>query len=453
MIDIVHGLEYFGRGGGGGSSGGGDGGGIIGAIGYFIGFYVTKIIKKITGEETAKILSAIVMALLTFSFVLLIVFVGSFVAGYVLVLIIVGLWAGWYAQMNNLWARFRGKIKKADADLADAAQKDSVWDEQKLHALARSIFMRYQGDWTRLDTSKLSEYATTRYTNKVSLMLKMLRDLNRQNAVIDPQIIKIDTINVQDSQDDSQDFFTVMIEAQAKDMLIDMGSNKTIFQDNKSFIEFWSFQRSESTWLLSDIEQSTAKQLSSDTTLQELAKQQGMFYSLDMGWLFLPSRGQVFHNGMFGISDINNHLVGLVNGILTQMYTYNSYYNNDSKNYVIGQITVPKSYGSILVRPKQKLLTLDSSNNIKEPTGSQKYDFEWPDFNRKFEVFATDADRLASFELINPKFMEMMYAIDESLVLEVTDNIIFFRVSQKTSLETYAQLLGLLKQAYKELKL
>ena len=74
---------------------------------------------------------------------------------------------------------------------------------------------------------------------------------------------------------------------------------------------------------------------------------------------------------------------------------------------------------------QQKFFSYDAGYSVKEPKGSEKYDFEWQDFNKKYEVYATDYDRLASFELINPKFMEVMYAIDENLVLEVTDNIIF----------------------------
>jgi hypothetical protein len=456
MIDITTSLDLFSRSGGGGSSSSGGGGGgseIIIALGYLIGYYCTKIIKKFARDDIAKFLSATIMLLISLFFVLFIVVIGSFITGYIVILIVVGLWTGWYAQINNLWSKLKSRIKKADADIAVAAKKDSAWDEEKLHKLAIESFLRFQDDWTRLDPSTINQYAVPRYAEKAGLLMQILRDLNRQNAVINPQVIKIDTINIYDNEDNSQDFFTVMIEARADDQLIDMRTNEVIFSDRNSFIEYWSFQRTENSWKISNIEQATADQLRADATLRQLADEQNMFYSLDMGWLFLPARGEVFHDGRFGKSDINNHLVGVVNGILTQIYTYNSKFNNDSKIFVIGQITVPKFYGHILVKPKQKFFSFDNGYNLKEPKGSEKYDFEWQDFNKKYEVYATDYDRLASFELINPKFMEMMYAIDENLVLEVTDNIIFFRVTQQTSLATYSQLLNLLKQAHKELKL
>jgi len=448
-------LEVFARGGGGGSSGGGDASYGIAAIGYFIGFYVTKIIRKIVNEEKAKLFSLVAMGLITVIFILFIMISGSFLATYLIALIIAGLWTGWYTQFHGIWDKLKNKIKKADVDLGKAQQADSSWDETKLHELCRATFMRYQDDWTRLDEAKLSEYITANYALKTSLLLQILRDLNRQNAVMNPEIIKIDTVEVHDNADNNQDSFTVLIEAKANDTLINLSTRETIFSDNNTFTEFWTFNRTGNNWLLDSIDQTTADQNNANQTLVQLATQNSMYYSLDMGWLFLPERGQVFKDGSFGVSDINNHIVGTINNILVQIYTYKAKPGKDgSIDYVIGQINVPKYYGNILVRPKISMFNLaGATNKIKPPENSSQYEYEWTDFNKKFEVFATEGDRLASFELINPKFMEMMYEIDEALVLEVVDNNIYFRVSQKTNLDTYTKLMELLKQAHKELKL
>ena len=352
-------LEVFARGGGGGSSGGGDASYGIAAIGYFIGFYVTKIIRKIVNEEKAKLFSLVAMGLITVIFILFIMISGSFLATYLIALIIAGLWTGWYTQFHGIWDKLKNKIKKADVDLGKAQQADSSWDETKLHELCRATFMRYQDDWTRLDEAKLSEYITANYALKTSLLMQILRDLNRQNAVMNPEIIKIDTVEVHDNADNNQDSFTVLIEAKANDTLINLSTRETIFSDNNTFTEFWTFNRTGNNWLLDSIDQTTADQNNANQTLVQLATQNSMYYSLDMGWLFLPERGQVFKDGSFGVSDINNHIVGTINNILVQIYTYKAKPGKDgSIDYVIGQINVPKYYGNILVRPKISMFNL-----------------------------------------------------------------------------------------------
>lgn len=269
-------LEVFARGGGGGSSGGGDASYGIAAIGYFIGFYVTKIIRKIVNEEKAKLFSLVAMGLITVIFILFIMISGSFLATYLIALIIAGLWTGWYTQFHGIWDKLKNKIKKADVDLGKAQQADSSWDETKLHELCRATFMRYQDDWTRLDEAKLSEYITANYALKTSLLLQILRDLNRQNAVMNPEIIKIDTVEVHDNADNNQDSFTVLIEAKANDTLINLSTRETIFSDNNTFTEFWTFNRTGNNWLLDSIDQTTADQNNANQTLVQLATQNSM---------------------------------------------------------------------------------------------------------------------------------------------------------------------------------
>ena len=459
MIQLLPVLDFFARGGGGGSSSGGGGGGggggesLFVALGYAVGYYGTHSIKKMLGRERAKTVSAIAMVGVTVLLVAIMIIGSSFIGGYIIVMILIGLWIGWYTQIHDVWAKLSKKIRKTNKELAKARQTDSAWDETALHAMVQTVFLQYQDDWTRQDASRLYEYCTADFAQKTTLLLCALTDLHRQNAVMQPRIIKMDTVDMGDNADNNKDWFTVLIEAQADDRLIDVTANKTIFVDNSNFAEFWTFKRSESRWLLSAIEQSTADNKKTNYIIKDLAAQNGMFYSLDMGWLLIPERGQVFLDRTFGFSDINNHVIGMYNNVLMQIYTYNSRRSKKPQDYVIGQITVPKAYGAILVRPKKRFFTFRTVEQVMPTENSQKYTFEWQEFNKKYEVYATDADRLATFELINPKFMQMMHDIDTTLVLEVVDSIIYFRVRHNASLTVYTQLLNLLKQAHKELKL
>lgn len=455
MFYYIYIFETFARGGGGGSSSGGGGGGGsegIAAIGYLVGYYLTKLLKKRI-KKNVNLVSAGFMVAISVALIILMLTGSSLLGGYIIFLVLLGLWMGWYSAINDVWAKLSKKIKKTNADLEKARASDAAWDEQTLHAMVSDVFMRYQYDWTRLDAANMQTYCTPGFADKSRLLLQTLRDLNRQNAVMNPNIIKIDTLEITDSADNAKDSFTVIIEAQADDSLLDINTRQTIFADKSSFVEFWSFLRSGNGWLLSGIEQSTADKRQVNNAVKGFAEQNNMYYSLDMGWLFLPQNGQVFHDRAFGKSDINNHVIGMYGKLLVQVYTYNSNYNKDSRNFVIGQINVPKAYGNILVRPKKKLTQIFSGYDVNPVNGSQQYTLEWQDFNKMYEVFATDGDRLAAFELLNPKFMQMMHGLDDSIVLEVVGNIVYFRARQDTSRSTYDKLMSLLQQAYKELKL
>ena len=440
------------RAGGGGSDSDGGGGDVFALIGYGIGYGISKPLKKFLPYKIARTISLVAVITISIAFVLLSMFGGSIVFGYIIFLVLGGLWFGWYQVMFDVWQRLNKKFKKADQDIAKAAQTDTAWNEASMHQRARDIFFTYQEDWTRLDASRLKTYMTDNFINKTLYFYQILRDMNRQNAVLNPEIIKMDSYEITDNADNNLDSFTVLIEAKAKDMLINFVDNRTLFEDNKNFMEYWKFVRLGDTWLLDDIAQQTANKQAKKDEIVTFATNNNMYYSLDMGWLFLPERGQVFIKGKFGKADINNHAMGYINNILTQVYTYHSGAKDDL-TYTIGQINIPKRYGHILIKPKQKFFAITSAYDVKPPDDATRYEYEWPDFNRKFEVWATDSDRLASFELVNPKFMQTIYAIDEDIVIEVVDNIVYFRSSLGTSNEAYNQLMEVIKQAYKELKL
>jgi hypothetical protein len=452
LINTIFVTNLYARAGGGGSGSDGGGGEFFALIGIGISYAINKPIKKLLPFNIAKIVSFILMLIITIFFIALWLLGASFVLGYITIMILIGLWVSWYNIMFDIWHKMRAKTDKANADIAKASQTDSIWNENNLHQVASAVFLAYQDDWTRLNNSRLHTYMTSYLAQKTEMFYQILRSLNRQNAVMDTEIIKMDTYEINDSPNNNQDSFTILIEARAKDMIINLGNNQVIYQDQKPFIEYWKFIRNGNSWLLADINQQTANAQTYKPEIYDFAVSNGMFYSLDMGWLFLPEHGQVFSSSSFGKADINNHAMGFINNILTQIYTYNSGIQNDI-TYVIGQITVPKYYGNILIKPKNKFFSLDSKSDVRPPYNSTKYSFEWSDFNNKYEVWATDGDRLPSFELVNPKFMEMLFNIDDKLVLEVTGNIIYFRSVLSSNAQTYNQLMLILKQAHKELKL
>ena len=170
----------------------------------------------------------------------------------------------------------------------------------------------------------------------------------------------------------------------------------------------------------------------------------------------MPQSGQLFSDGSMQVSDINNHVIGRLvdtgravsDGIIYQIYTYSERPANEGgKVYLVGQITVPKYYGDILIRRRKGLLQF-GVRGLREMTT------EWADFNKKFQVFATSPEQVTSFELLNPQMMQWLEAAPFEVNLEVIGNSIYF-YSQlgNISAKNYATMLSILQAAHRELKM
>jgi hypothetical protein len=444
-------LEQFARGGGGGSGGGSGGGGssILFLIGYFPVYFLGKVLKKLFPRKLELVISAGMVAV---AMVVLLV-VGSADAGleFIFFIIFVGMWSGWGAAFFGLWDKLQKRSKKADALLKSAHEADSIWNKEQLLNFANDAFLRYQRDWSSFNMEQIQHYTTNKFAQKNSLLLRALQELGRVNTMTDVVISNALIIEVVDEPGVDQDSFTVAYEASAEDALVQAASGEILFSDTSTFTEYWTFVRSDNSWLIDRIEQATGDQLQKQYSLENFAQINGMHYSLDMGWLLLPRRGVLFKKGSFGSSDINNHVVGVYNTHLFQIYTYTSIIDNQSPLYLIAQMNLPKNYGGILIKRKSSLLKRLFS---RAPKGYQKFRFEWPDFTKRYQVYATDADRLALFELLNPAFMAHLYDTDTKVNIEVVDNIVYLYKQTTSSTEhDYNVMLDILNRSFKELKL
>ena len=259
-------------------------------------------------------------------------------------------------------------------------------------------------------------------------------------------ISDVEVVDMLDSADNSQDTVTIGFSVSAKDLLIDNSTGETLFTDNSQFTEYWRFRRHGNDWLLDGIDQATANPAMYNAQIDQFARQNNYCYSADMGWLFIPKRGQLFGGAQFGVSDINNHVVGLYNeSLLVQLYTYQR--ANDVSSVVIAQINVPKEYGQIIVRRKKKL----RFGGIR---GLEKVEMEWGQFNKQYEVYASNTDQAASFELLNPTYMEQLVALGFEVSIEVVDNVIYLYTEERgTDVAIYQTMYDLVQKAFKEMRL
>lgn len=446
-------LDLFARSGGGGSGGGSGGAGLgLFALGYYPSLYIGKFIKKHCSRMLEVVLGAVYATIVTI--ILLVLGLLSLRAGLHAIAIVIGVWCGWGSAFFGVWERIWKRAQKTEQDIAVASQTDQIWNKANMLEYAKNVFMQYQSDWSTFNINNMQKYLTSSYAQHNLLLLRVLRELGRTNRMSNIVITNALIMDMHDDIDNSRDSYTVAFEASAQDELIENATGKVLFKDKTTYIEQWTFVRNGNGWLLGRIDQETANIFSQQESLQQFAHTNSMFYSLDMGWLFLPRRGVLFRTGKFGTSDINNHVVGTYNNHLVQLYTYDTSpaSRGKVKPYIVAQVHLPKQYGGIVVQPDKGFFQRAIGGGA--PNGYTKYEFEWTDFNKRYDVFATDADRLATFELLNPGFMAYLYDNDPQITIEVTDNIVYlYKSADVVTEQHYTQMLNILLKAFKELKL
>lgn len=442
-------IELFARAGGGGSggsgggSGGGGGGGLlagIAMIGFVPAYCIGSALRKHIGQEGTRFVAANAIG-----FVLIVITFALIARGWVGVTIafgaLVGMVTGLYEAFNKI------KQSKFLCDkLTQASAADPVWNEQQIIDHAKQVFLRYQSDWAKQDSEAIKAYTTENYAYHAGLMIYTLQLMNRTNQMLDIVVNDAEVVDMLDSPDDSQDTVTIGFSASAKDSLIDNTTNQTLFTDNSMFTEYWRFRRHGKDWLLDGVDQATANPAMYNPQIDQFARQNNYCYSADMGWLFIPKRGQLFNGAQFGTSDINNHVVGLYKeSLLVQLYTYQR--ATDSSSVVIAQINVPKDYGQIIVRRKKMM-------RFGGVRGLEKVEMEWGKFNELYEVYASNTDQAASFELLNPTYMEQLAALGFEVSIEVVDNVIYLHTSEQgADIAVYQTMYDLAQKAFKEMRL
>jgi len=375
-------------GGGSGSGGGGGGGGIIAAIGYVPAHFVTRWCMQHTSRRVAIIVGGAVA---------LIVSVPTFWVGLLFgMLVSIGAVVGVHSGLNDWLGKLKRKFATGKKMLDFAASKDPAWREDAVRQRVSDVFYAYQQDWSAGNVQHMQSYLEPRYYQHAQLMMAALQEMGRQNVVRVPRLISANPVDVIDSAIDDQDSLSMDIQAVADDQLIDVVTGKVLYIDGSKFEELWWFDRNGHTWDLMRIDQATANGQLRDVALERFAASNGMFYSLDWGWLLLPQRGQLFGKASFKNSDVNNHVIGEWNGRIVQLYTFAPARGN-AENYLVAQIVLPKSYGGIIIKRSS-----GRWSNLFAPRGYQKVSMEWPDFNKRYAVFATDMDKVTSFELLTP---------------------------------------------------
>ena len=79
---------------------------------------------------------------------------------------------------------------------------------------------------------------------------------------------------------------------------------------------------------------------------------------------------------------------------------------------------------------------------------------EWGKFNELYEVYASNTDQAASFELLNPTYMEQLAALGFEVSIEVVDNVIYLHTAEQgADIAVYQTMYDLAQKAFKEMRL
>lgn len=352
--------------------------------------------------------------------------------------------------------------KKRKEEFDKAAQNDPAWREDFISQGAKRVFQAYQRDWGNLDATKVAGYTTPDYCRRTTLMMRALGDMNRRNVTDIANSgdgVKVISRLIKDSPDDNEDMFEAWFTAMVNDQLIDTKTNKIIYANKYELSERWYFKRSGNTWLLDGINPLTSNANTRQRHLSDFATAHDAFYSLDWGTLLLPQRGQLFKKGAFGVSDINNHVIGELgdsghmqfDAVVYQIYTYSEKPLLDgAPEYLIGQMIIPKYYDDIIVEKHQSGMF----SKVRHGSKFKKVELEWSEFNDRYDVFATKPEQVTSLELLNPQMMERLEAAPFEVNIEVVDNVVYFYApSAHIYSSNYAEMLQILQAAYRELKM
>jgi hypothetical protein len=359
-----------------------------------------------------------------------------------------------YFSNSGIWKLATGIGNSKNKLMQSAAASDPAWDPEKLNQRVQTMFIDFQNDWSTFNLTHMLTYVSENYGKHVGLMLEAIRLRGRRDQMDNVKLLTAYPVEMNDFPQNSEDNVTYLIRGQANDKLIEQvdGNDKLLFEDDSMFIEYWHFVRNGEDWMLDNISQATEDILMISTKIQDFAQQNGMYYSPDWGWLLLPSRGQLFKNGKFGTSDINNHVIGYYNKLLVELYSYvpnpNVAVNGRTKQYVIAQAALPKRYDSIVVQAKGSAL---GEYFKKIPKGYNKLSLEWPDFNKRYDVYATNVEQVTAFELLHPVYMEKLFALPFKVSIEVVDNVVYLYSEDMNA--DYATMYSLLQDAFKEMRM
>ncbi len=172
------------------------------------------------------------------------------------------------------------KSKKTEKLLAFIGKTDELWRPNKLASRARSLFLTMQDQWQERNYLPIrNELSPIIYKDHVR-QLEGLRLNSEINVIENLKVLSIDLVNVRYTHKPEHREFTVLITASGKNYYIDERTRRVIRGDQRegTHQEFWTFQfePEKKTFILREIEQSSASDILADENFFEAFTDKGV---------------------------------------------------------------------------------------------------------------------------------------------------------------------------------
>ena len=156
--------------------------------------------------------------------------------------------------------RFGKAINFTRENMSYYAESFPRWDRDFLIGRVRQVFFWLQDAWSRQDLSADKEYLTITLSNKYRADLQGMKARGERNVIKEPLLNTGDIEFIHSHLDELTQHFMVMVSASLIDYTVD-SSGRQISGDNTHrlyYTEFWEFVWQDDQWLLANIYQEDA---------------------------------------------------------------------------------------------------------------------------------------------------------------------------------------------------
>ena len=164
------------------------------------------------------------------------------------------------------------KVRKTEKLLTFLSRQDPSVSPEELRKLAETTFLKLQECWEKRDYAPMKPLLMPALFAEHTAQLQGLMRNHEINRIENIRVEKIDLVNVRYTEKSDQREFTALVTASARDYYVDDRTLKFIRGDEGAarFQEFWTFQGSNDTWLLREIEQAGESDVLKDENFVEM---------------------------------------------------------------------------------------------------------------------------------------------------------------------------------------
>ncbi|CDX04792.1 Tim44-like domain [Desulfitobacterium hafniense] len=159
--------------------------------------------------------------------------------------------------------RFYNAIQYTRENMNYYAESFTRWDRQFLLERVRQVFFWIQDAWTRQDLTGGENYIVSSVLQKYSLDLENMNSRGERNVIKEPVLHAEDIEFIHSYLGESSQYFVVMLRASMIDYTVDTSGKIIAGEDDNRlyFTEFWRFTWQGDQWVLSEIYQEDALEM------------------------------------------------------------------------------------------------------------------------------------------------------------------------------------------------